>query len=348
MSLIDRGSYGKIFLQDDNTIVKELSLFINDKICPSTLRELNMYGLLHNTKCQSIIKLIYVNFKKDKVYLIIENGGSTLSKWLKEKHNVCDYFMFFFEHLIAAILEFGYLGFVHGDIKPDNIVIDPITFIPKMIDFGGSFPVSYKTSYCMCTRSFKDPSVLFQDCMYHSTSDIFSLALVFGYIISNEYFIDENDTYHFDKFEMVISKTDYLSHEIKHLLLKMADPDPKKRAGFDDFKNILNLSTPLVLFTPSCISDFMRNHIKIILKHLNYEEYDYFCQFMLQNLIKKNNKFETKMYITICIFILIVYFDRADITFNTIKRFLEYPIPSSELKKMIVELIATLQLVLIK
>jgi len=54
------------------------------------------------------------------------------------------------------------------------------------------------------------------------------------------------------------------------------------------------------------------------------------------------------MYITICIFILIVYFDRVDITFNTIKRFLEYPIPSHELKTMIVELIATLQLVLIK
>jgi serine/threonine protein kinase len=251
-------------------------------------------------------------------------------------------------------LEFSYLGFVHGDIKPDNIVIDPVTFMPKLIDFGGSFPVSYKTSYCMCTRSFKDPSLLFQDCVYHSTSDIFSFSLVLGYIISHEYFIDENDTYHFDKFEMVISKTDYLPVEIKRLLLKMAHPDHEKRAGFEDILNTLNtlnISRPSVLSKQNVLcgsNDFMKNHIKIILKHLNYEEYDYFCQFMLQNLIKKNNKFETKMYITICIFILIVYFDRADIKFNTIKRFLEYPIPSYELKKMIVELIATLQLVLIK
>jgi hypothetical protein len=150
---------------------------------------------------------------------------------------------------------------------------------------------------------------------------------------------------------MVISKIDYLSPEIKYLLLKMAHPDPEKRAGFEEIKSVLNISNlskqpkPIVL---SQSNDFIKNHIKIILKHLNYEEYDHFCQFMLENLIKKNNKFETKMYITICIFILIVYFDRVDITFNTIKRFLEYSIPSYDLKTMIIELIATLQLVLIK
>jgi hypothetical protein len=52
MTLIDHGSYGKIFLQQDNTIVKELSLFNRDNIIGSaTLRELNMHGLLYEYDC---------------------------------------------------------------------------------------------------------------------------------------------------------------------------------------------------------------------------------------------------------------------------------------------------------
>lgn len=355
---IDNGSYGKIFSNDEKTkIVKEISLFKNKTLCSNTLRELNMYGLFSklNINCPYVMKIEDVHFKKDKVYLKMDNGGITLVKWLSQYHHLLPtYFSHLFKCIAKALLTIHKLGYVHGDIKPENIVIsEHIT--PKLIDFGSSVPYGRVTSYCMCTKLFKDPSLSFRNCVYHEKSDIFSFSLVLGYMISQDYFIDDRGEYNYEKFCEKIHETPFLEPPLKNIIKTMGHPDINQRSSFEDLQTFINEEEEQddknknndELQLLSEVPDSTKKFIHLSLKKINYEEYTLESYRTMKLLYHVNNDYNSKLYATIIFMMKIAFFDRAIVEVELINHFLPLSYTVDQLKKCIIDTIVHIRLLIL-
>ena len=356
IKLINKGSYGKIYNDvKSNHIIKEIYLFKNDTICSTTLRELNMYGLLEQKNIQSpyIIKASDIHFKEDKVYLIMENGGQTLTNWINQNlQNISKHIFNFFKCISHALYKINKLGYVHGDVKPDNIVISE-SLCPKLIDFGASIPYGNLTSFCMCTKLFKDPSLSEYNCIYNDKSDIFSLALVMGYMISQEYFI-HNGNYDYNYFIKKIENTPYLTNETKKLIINMGNPNPEERTSFldlslfFDYKEDKEEDNKEEDISHSIVPSSYKFYIKNTLLKLNLNEYIDSSISSFERIYKeyKEEIEDSKLYVTITFILKIIFFDRMNINLNEINNFFSLPYTINDIKKSIIDIIVQLNLFL--
>jgi glycogen synthase kinase 3 beta len=77
------------------------------------------------------------------------------------------------------------LGICHRDIKPQNLLVNPITGELKLCDFGsakmlveGGMNVAY-----ICSRYYRAPELIFGACQYTFSIDIWSSACVMGELL---------------------------------------------------------------------------------------------------------------------------------------------------------------------
>lgn len=77
------------------------------------------------------------------------------------------------------------LGICHRDIKPQNLLVNPVTGELKLCDFGsakvlveGGTNVAY-----ICSRYYRAPELIFGACQYTFSIDIWSSACVMGELL---------------------------------------------------------------------------------------------------------------------------------------------------------------------
>lgn len=355
MSLIDKGAHGNVYVNNDNTIVKKIFLFKNNCIYSPTLRELIAYVRLSGYDCSHMIKCLAININGDYVNITLENGGYTLTNWLDRSslHKHPENFMRIFKHLIIFLDHIQRLKLVHGDLKPDNIVIKKYA---KTIDFGGTFPFNSTTSLCMCTVNFRDPNLSDTHCQYSDKNDIFSIALILAYMISKKYFIDPKTiSYQYDKFVEVIKNCTYISNPLKNLIIKMGDIDSNNRPSCNEIYTFLDIDHNCE-YTQNIEGidmeditniDYIDSYIKFFLDSVkvpNFEKYFSICQkniykyIFYSNSIKniQSKKEEFLVYTAICLYVVISFFDDIQICFDEMYVLLDKKYTIDEIKSMIV------------
>merc|ERR1719361_271863 len=84
-----------------------------------------------------VVKLYYSFQDRDNLYFVMEYvpGGDLMSKLIRDQLFDEDLARFYIAELTCAVEEVHKLGFIHRDIKPDNILIDADGHI-KLTDFG--------------------------------------------------------------------------------------------------------------------------------------------------------------------------------------------------------------------
>ena len=130
MERLDSGSYGTIYEKDDNTVTKCQPCYRD-----AAYREVLMYKELKHPNILEISdvgishgesnKYIHFNMK----FLVplleyIESDTPTTIRWK------------IFQELASVVMYLGCRGVHHQDIRPQNIVVDPVTHTPYLIDFG--------------------------------------------------------------------------------------------------------------------------------------------------------------------------------------------------------------------
>ena len=72
------------------------------------------------------------------------------------------------------------MGIAHRDLKPQNMLIDPLTHVLKLCDFGsakrlvkGETSVSYMTS-----RYYRAPELIFGSIKYDTSIDMWSAGCI--------------------------------------------------------------------------------------------------------------------------------------------------------------------------
>ena len=161
VEILGQGNYGQVSLytnENGSVAVKEMQT----KSFVDLFKEINIYSLMDLNKCQGVLKMFDFSFTSTTKTLVLQKATSDLQKLIdadqiieKEKLIV---------QLLDALACFEKCGFIHGDIKPANILM--INDQPKIGDFGiakyhltifGDHNQVYYSAHCRPPEFFTEP-----------------------------------------------------------------------------------------------------------------------------------------------------------------------------------------------
>ena len=233
-----------------------------------------IYKLINqNTVPGASCSYIYDFFREHSFYYVVTEkiGGfelcpNKLSECLPIEERI-----FLFRIILYSFLPFESNNIIHGDIKPDNIILEQFEnhLVAKNIDFESSFfAVTPPEQGCIVgTEPYYSPELAEYNCESTDTSniklttksDIFSLGIILYELLTGHYTETHGNEYWYEAckkgLELKLDTT--WSKPLKQLLTSMLDLNPNKRPSILNalkmLKNIddvscydMPLSAPLV------------------------------------------------------------------------------------------------------
>jgi len=181
-----KGSFGVVFQAKDITTQKDVAIkrVLQDPRYKN--RELQIMKSLEHTNCVALLDSFY-DRKGAELYLnlvleyIPKNLFEVASVYTKKQQLMPLQHIKFYVYQICRSLSYIHsLGVCHRDIKPQNLLINPLTHELKLCDFGsakilvkGESNVSY-----ICSRYYRAPELLFGAVEYTTAIDIWSTGCV--------------------------------------------------------------------------------------------------------------------------------------------------------------------------
>jgi serine/threonine protein kinase len=187
------GSYGEVVINENN-VLKTTDIFNkkNNLYTPNLQEVVFLSIIKHN----NIIKLNKIEINNNKFILDLEKGDKTLHKFIEKTPKIKR--IEYFEHILWQLIEVLYFmhknNFIHGDLKPNNIIINNDYQI-KLIDFGGicSFRIN-KEHKPLSTHSFCPPEGYRDIKKYiNKKYDIWALGSTMYFYLTKEYIINSDD-----------------------------------------------------------------------------------------------------------------------------------------------------------
>lgn len=194
----------------------------------------------------------YAFFKdNDFAYIVMEDGGETLDSYVAKIKNSDNFLRSYIElakQLKNAIDALHYIGYVHLDLHPGNILINKNKRL-KLIDFGLTKKIDAPISIAG-NSLYRDPHILTIKRAYRAYDD-FSAAIILSEILNGTSILKEvgetvepgNDKY--------TELTNHYSYKINqclsdmkcstgtYFLLQSQNPDINKRTPLKNYINIL-------------------------------------------------------------------------------------------------------------
>lgn len=190
--ILGKGTYG-VVRKDGEFATKQTHLYYKGSVEPWNIREAvfmaSWSGLPNIIKCHDI------GLSEDKKNIVIKMDlySDTLMKWCtgdKNSEISDDMRKSVFMQILTGMHALHVSGFVHGDIKPNNIMVNAErdgNVTATIIDFGNTIPDTHmsgvlNTNHCGCTYAYCAPELL-RDAPYTQSGDAFSLGAVLYFIL---------------------------------------------------------------------------------------------------------------------------------------------------------------------
>ncbi|KAH3667204.1 hypothetical protein OGAPHI_002853 [Ogataea philodendri] len=191
-SMVGHGSFGYVYqitLLHDNSKAA-IKRVLQDKRYKN--RELEIMRLIKHKNIVSLLSFFYKTNEKDELYLhlILEYVPETLYKschWYTSRQKIMPNFevKLYSYQLFRSLLYIHSLGICHRDIKPQNLLIDPLNGILKLCDFGSAKilnPAEPNVSY-ICSRYYRAPELIFGARNYTTKIDLWSAGCVIAELL---------------------------------------------------------------------------------------------------------------------------------------------------------------------
>ena len=280
LELIGGGSFGKVFkvkLKNTQNIyamkVLNKGYLIKKKLLRYAITECNV---LKQSNCPFILKLHYSFQTPENLYMILDYCPiGDLSYQIQLNLMEEDEAKFYIAELILAIEYLHQHDIIYRDLKPENILIDADGHL-KLADFGlakenVSTNAPNKT-FCGSPQ-YLSPEMLSKEGTTKA-SDIYGIGAILFELISGSppfYSPDENLMYK-NISENKLMFPEFFSEELKDLLKKMLDKDPKNRIGIQNDKSDLKNHE---FFSDINWEDIMNKKVKPPVEMIDVrEEYD--------------------------------------------------------------------------
>ncbi|KAL9643941.1 hypothetical protein ABK040_005410 [Willaertia magna] len=194
IKVIGNGSFGVVFLakvQETGEVVA-IKKVLQDKRFKN--RELQVMKTLSHPNIVELKHHFYSRGDRDpeEIYLnlVLEYIPDTVYRFCMNytKHNTfmpMIYVKLFTYQLLRSLVYIHSMGICHRDIKPQNLLIDPVTGVLKLCDFGNAKQLKEgepNVSY-ICSRYYRAPELIFQSTKYTLTVDLWSTGCVMGELL---------------------------------------------------------------------------------------------------------------------------------------------------------------------
>ncbi|OAT84202.1 hypothetical protein A6P54_02580 [Bacillus sp. MKU004] len=218
-------------------------------------REANI--LIELEKHPNLVSVVdVINEARSRIVLITEavnpfDENNTLEGVIKELHKEAnkDEIIDFSIHLLKSIIdgiEHGKKaieGFIHGDLKPSNILIDELGLI-KLSDFGLSSSSrlgAFKIKDGIYTKEYLAPEVFSEGCSTEK-SDVYAIGLILYEAINGSHpfdrYVDIDDLIYRHK-NTTIPKLENIPLWVSSLIMKCLEKKPEERPTIEDIRKII-------------------------------------------------------------------------------------------------------------
>nr|XP_033512620.1 cell division control protein 2 homolog A-like isoform X4 [Nicotiana tomentosiformis] len=192
---IGEGTYGVVYkarVRETNEIIalKKIRLEQEDEGVPSTaIREIS---LLKEMQHANIVRLQDVVHSEKRLYLVFEY----LDLDLKKHMDSCPEFSkdlrivkTFLYQMLRGIAHCHSCRFLHRDLKPQNLLLNPRTNVLKLADFGlgRAFGIPVRTfTHEVVTLWYRAPEILLGSRCYSTPVDVWSVGCIFAEMVNQQ------------------------------------------------------------------------------------------------------------------------------------------------------------------
>jgi glycogen synthase kinase 3 beta len=194
--MIGHGSFGAVFLAkvvetDEIVAIKKV---LQDKRFKN--RELQIMRQLMKQPHPYIVTLkhhfVSKGSKSDDVYLnlVLEYIPETIysvAKYFSRRKEYMPIFSVkvYMYQLSRALAHIHGMGICHRDIKPHNLLVDPVRHVLKLCDFGSAkaFVKGEPNVAYICSRFYRAPELVFGATDYTTAIDVWSEGCVFAELL---------------------------------------------------------------------------------------------------------------------------------------------------------------------
>ena len=248
LKILGQGSFGKVILVKNETndnvyamkILEKKHLIKKNQISHTKTERIALEKLKH----PFIIKLHYAFQDLKNLYLITEFlPGGELFFHLRKSAGFKEKVVKFYMAQVLLALEFMHKNnYIYRDLKPENILIDADGHV-KLADFGlakenVSNNVPNKT-FCGSPQ-YLSPEMISKEGTTKA-SDIYGIGAILFELISGAppFFNQDENLMYKNISENKLMFPEFFSEDLKDLLKKMLNKNPKKRIGIENDKSDL-------------------------------------------------------------------------------------------------------------
>ena len=233
---MEEGTYGRVAKYGNYAIKQFKDIDPDHGVEQNMIREMMVY-----TRCGGKEGICDGRFRMlgDSIELVMEQGTCDLEDYCYqlEREKRVRGFMTILRKICIGVWNLHQEGFVHRDIKPNNIIICKDKSI-KLIDFGFSNEQHMATSDYEFSESlvFKDETISFK-------SDVCQIGSTMLFFLKRKYYNLQN----------IYNRLDTLNipDEFARIIEHMIDKDVEKRISMEGLLELLNISPE---YTPKTIT----------------------------------------------------------------------------------------------
>eukprot|EP01099_Mayorella_cantabrigiensis_P005555 TRINITY_DN449_c0_g1_i1.p1 TRINITY_DN449_c0_g1~~TRINITY_DN449_c0_g1_i1.p1 ORF type:complete len:224 (-),score=43.94 TRINITY_DN449_c0_g1_i1:79-750(-) len=191
----------------------------------------------------NIVRLLDVSFNQDLIALKLEkvNGLSLVNYIFQKGRLTTSETLLIIEQVISALEYLHSKGWVHHDIKPDNIIFNPEDHSVKLIDFEFSCRWSkWRRIYSnLTTLEYSSPEIRSKKRYVGPDADMWSLGVTL--------FVMLNGSFPFSREELLLRKENlkniewslFVSAKWQLVIERLMDVDQHKRLRLSELKSLL-------------------------------------------------------------------------------------------------------------
>lgn len=170
MISVGSGAFGEVFLQDGKAVKKF-------KDFSSLVQEYSMLRYLKNNGCVHVVEVVDVNFPEQS--LTMEYYQMNLRNWI-QRHKNPTFFRKILCDILYGLIELHDLGLIHGDLKPNNILLN---LEPWNLVLGdcGFVTVAHWAKVHKTAPGYRDPNPISD-----FTHDIYSFGMCISELVCDE------------------------------------------------------------------------------------------------------------------------------------------------------------------